>query len=50
MRTVLLQAVDFYQNDIPHALMFPTEYRMWVRMWKQKQCGDELPRKLIEGL
>jgi len=45
---VLLQAVDFYQNDIPHALMFPTEYRMWVRMWKQKQSGDELPRKLID--
>ena len=28
--------------------MFPTEYRMWFRMWKQKQSGDELPRKLID--
>ena len=49
---VLLQAVDHYQNDLPHAAMFPTEYRMWIRMWirmwKQKQSENELPRKLVD--
>ena len=27
----LLQAVEFYKHDLPHAVMFSTEYRMWVR-------------------
>ena len=45
---VLLQAVDHYQNDLPHAVMFLTEYRMWIRMWKQKQSENELPRKLVD--
>ena len=45
---VLLQAVDHYQNDLPHAVMFPTEYHMWIRMWKQKQSENELPRKLVD--
>ena len=31
----LLQAVEFYQADLPHAGMFPTEYRKWVRTWRQ---------------
>ena len=45
---VLLQAVDHNQNDLPHAVMFPTGYRMWIRMWKQKQSENELPRKLVD--
>ena len=27
----LAQAVDFYQDNLPHLVMFPTEYRMWIR-------------------
>ena len=43
----LLKAVDYYQNDLPHAVMFPTEYCMWIRMWKQKQSDNGLPKKLV---
>ena len=28
---ILIQAVNFYQNDIPHEVMFSTEYHMWVK-------------------
>ena len=44
----LIQAVDFYQHDLPHAIMFPTEYRMWMRKWKQHGC--EVPTKLVDAL
>lgn len=44
----LLQAVHFYKDDLPHAVMFPTEYRMWIRTWKQKQSEGELPKKLVD--
>ena len=26
----LAKAVDFYQSDLPHTVMLPVEYRMWV--------------------
>ena len=26
----LSKAVDFYKNDLPHPIMFPTEFRMWA--------------------
>ena len=29
----LKTAVDFYAHDLPHAILFPTEYRMWVNKW-----------------
>ena len=31
---VLCEAVAFYSEDLPHPVIFSTEYRMWVRKWK----------------
>ena len=44
----LTQAVDFYKDDLPHHQMFPTEYRMWVRKWKQ--CSTEVPTRMVDTL
>ena len=46
----LAQAVDFYQDDLPHSVMFPTEYRMWVRKWKQHNLSTDTPKKLVDVL
>jgi len=43
--TDLMQAVNFYQNDLLHPVMFPNEYRIWVRLWQQ---GSNVPKKLID--
>ena len=43
----LATAVAFYENDLPHAVLFPTEYRMWVNKWSQHGPG---PKKLVEVL
>ena len=43
----LSQAVEFYVNDLPHAVMLPTEYRMWVAKWKEPGC--EIPVKLVDA-
>ena len=32
---VLSEAVAFYSEDLSHPIIFSTEYRMWVRKWKQ---------------
>ncbi len=45
---VLSQAVDFYKGDMPHSVMFPTEYHMWVKRWKQD--GSEVPKKMVDAL
>lgn len=46
---VLSQAVDFYASDLPHAVMFPVEYSMWVRKWQQ--CDpSKIPKKLTDAL
>lgn len=37
---VLSQAVDFYKVNMPHPVMFPTEYHMWVKKWKHN--GSEI--------
>ena len=29
----LVDVVDFYSDDIPHAAMLPMEFRMWVLKW-----------------
>ena len=29
----LVEAVQFYENDLPHPVMFSTEYHIWVRKW-----------------
>ena len=31
----LANTADFYREDLPHPVMLPTEYRMWVRRWMQ---------------
>lgn len=46
----LAQAVQFYESDLPHSLMFPTEYRMWVRKWKQYDSSSQVPKKLVDAL
>ena len=43
----LATAVAFYENDLPHATLFPTEYRMWVNKWNH-QCP--VPKKLVDVL
>ena len=44
----LAQAVDFYQDDLPHSVMFPTEHRMWIRKWKQHNLSTDTPKKLVD--
>ena len=46
----LAQAVDFYQDDLPHSVMFHTEYRMWIRKWKQHNLSTDTPKKLVDVL
>ena len=31
----LTRAVELFQGDLPHAVMFPMEYDSWVREWKE---------------
>ena len=38
----LSDAVDFYRSDLPNASVFSTEYRMWVRKWKQASSYPEI--------
>ena len=42
----LVQAVNFYQNDIPHEVMFSTEYHMWVNKWRDSE--NDAPTKLVD--
>ena len=44
----LTEAVDFYRDDIPHTVMFPTKYSLWVRKWKSQQSSSMLPNKLVD--
>ena len=44
----LAEAVDLYGDDMPHAVMFPTEYGLWVCKWKAHQSESTLPNKLID--
>ena len=44
----LAQAVTFYDQDLPHAVMVSTKYRMWVRKWKQH--SSDVPKKLVDAL
>ena len=41
----LLKAVDFYNSDLPHPVLFPSEYRNWVR--KLKRQYTNLPNNLV---
>ena len=44
----LLKAVDFYNSDLPHPVLFPSEYRNWVRKWKRQYTN--LPNNLVGAL
>ena len=46
----LAKAVDFYEDDLPHSAMFPTQYRMWVRKWKNDIVTAAVPTKLVDAL
>ena len=35
----LAKAVDLFKGDLPHAVMFNTEFDLWV--WQWKQCSSE---------
>lgn len=42
----LAQAAHFYSDDLPHPVMLPSEYRMWILKWKECDCST--PKKLID--
>ena len=45
------QAVHIYKDDLPHSQIFPIEYRMWIRKWKQHaNSNTDVPTKLIDTL
>ena len=46
----LAGAVDLYKDDLPHPVMVPTEYRMWIRKWKDHEERYEIPGKLVDAL
>ena len=43
----LTTAVDFYKDDLPHHVMFITEYHQWVRQWTEQSA--ELPKTLVDA-
>ena len=42
----LATAVEFYEEDLPHSVMLPTEYRLWSAKWRQHK--ERLPKKLVD--
>lgn len=44
----LSQVATFYSEDLPHPVMLPIEYRMWVLKWKE--LDSDLPKKLVDSL
>lgn len=42
----LVNAAQFYKDDLPQSVMLPIEYRLWIRKWRQH--GSEAPKKLID--
>ena len=43
----LSQAADFYKSDLPHIVMLPSEFRMWVSKWKT--YSSEVPERLVDA-
>lgn len=43
----LAQAANFYKGDLPHSVMLPSEFRMWVSKWRMP--GSEIPEKLVDA-
>lgn len=44
----LARAVQLFEGDLPHAVMFTTEYGSWVREWKE--CLTSVPDTLVDTL
>ncbi len=42
--TILTHVAEYYNDDLPHPIVFPTEYEMWVKKWKQ------LDRLTVSGI
>lgn len=42
----LAEAAKFYDDDLPHVVMLPMEYRRWVSKWKEPSCA--IPAKLVD--
>ena len=46
----LVQAVEFFKDDLPHSVMLSTEYGMWIRKWKEHDRPADIPSKLVDAL
>ena len=47
----LVQAREFYSQDLPHPVMLHREYQKWVLKWKEFKpdaANPDLPKKLID--
>ena len=45
----LADAVDQFKDDLPHAVMFNSEYDSWVKQWKQCSSAP-IPHSLRDAL
>ena len=45
----LAEAVELFKGDLPHAVMFRTEYDSWVRQW-QESSSTTVPDTLVTAL
>ena len=43
----LAKAVDLFKGDLPHAVMFNTEYNSWVCQWKELSSSIVVPDTLV---
>ena len=41
----LATAVDYYKDDLPHYVMFTTEYHQWVQQWEEESVAA--PKTLV---
>ena len=46
----LIKAVDLFEDDLPHAVMFTREYGLWVRKWKENSTSHSVPDTLLGAL
>lgn len=44
----LTSTVEYYSDDLPHPLMFPVEYEVWVKKWQAYEDRSKMPDKLVD--